>query len=243
MRAHFAAASAAALIALAGCGRYGFEDAADNGVFAQACADIPGALVCSGFEDDGDGWTLETERGGWFEATCPTPRTGSRCLVASVDSGGGAAARAWQRHPPIGSGMLYARAHLLVDGDVEIDGINVMALDAAGSNVYGPDLNLVDGGNLEVYLEEASLPSATIGPVPRGQWVCLQLAVLIDETNGSVVAGYNSTTMERQGIDTFPDGAYDYVAVGLDWTSSRQGAATVAIDDVVVATSPLSCRD
>lgn len=244
------------LLAAAGCGRYGFGEDVDAGSGADAspdgdpdaprspltCADITGALVCSGFEGgSGEDWQTESENNGTSSMLCTNPRSGQGCYTARVGAGG-AAARAVHPFTPTGSGMIYARVHAFIEAGVPLDGINVVALDAADSGIYGPDLNVINEDRFQVHLDgSGTFGGASVGPVPRGVWFCLHAAVLIDESDGSVRAGYDDTAIEQGGLDTYPNGPYDMIAVGLDWTSDQQGPIEVLIDDVVVATSPVPC--
>ncbi len=232
-----------ALAHAAACGRYGFDDLEDGAAprIPESCTDIPGVLVCSSFEEDFDDWQLEVQGSGSLSPDCPTPRSGSQCLVAHIDEGG-AAARAWQPFAPQDIGaQVYMRMYARLDSASDIAGVNLATLDAANSGVFGPDLNVVDGGLFELYMDELQANFGLVGPVPFDDWFCLHLSIAVEESNGTVVAGFDTTRMERSGIDTFPNGAYDYTALGVDWSSDEQSAITVLIDDVVVATSPVPC--
>lgn len=227
----------------AACGRYGFDAEGDAGrAVPVPCGDIDDALVCSGFEDDDPDWAYELVGEGKTSTDCATPHTGKRCLVAAVGEGG-SAARAARKFPATGSGTLHARAHLRIEPDVATAGINLMALDAVDSGVYGPDFNVLGDGRFEVYIQEAGVFSdASLRPVPRGQWFCLRAAIVIDnDGDGSVTASYDDHTVTAANVDTYPNGPYNLVAVGLDWTSDDQAPITVLVDDVVVATSPVPC--
>lgn len=226
------------LIALAGCGKFGFETAE----LAAACADVPDALVCSGFEGDFDTyWSSETEGDAWFEDPCPGAHAGQGCLVARMAEGG-AAARAHRSFEPQSDGWIYLRLFAYAESGAVVDGVNLAALDAYDSGVYGPDINLVDGDRLELYLDELGAFVVSTGPVPRDRWFCIELGVDIDDAQGAVTFGVDGDPPAQIiGIDTFPNAGYDYVAVGIDWSTDSQPPIGVRIDDVVVATTPLPC--
>ena len=75
--------------------------------------------------------------------------------------------------------------------------------------------------------------------LPRDEWMCLELELLVSETGGrAVLRADGATVVDRSGIDTRPAGAIGHLAGGISYAGAAGAGALV--DDVVVASEPLA---
>jgi hypothetical protein len=80
--------------------------------------------------------------------------------------------------------------------------------------------------------------------IPRDRWVCVQMHITVDATNGSVeVILDEGTPMVTPATDTLVGiEGYTGVDFGLHYATPAQGPVVMWIDDVVVDTSPIACN-
>jgi hypothetical protein len=242
---------ALALVGLVGCGRVDYAPDGGGPGLSNVDGTVPSiecttrfvdALLCSGFEaDEGPYWSLEANDG-QVEILDGEAHGGVSALRAEVTSGGGSAT-AYRSFTPVGSGDLWVRMHVRVPTPGALRAINLLALEHEGSDVFGVDVNATSNGRFEVFLTEAG----TFAPDPEVRapvdvWACLELHVVPSNTDGTVELFVDEQlAVSATGIDSFPDGAYDRLRVGLDWTDRAQGRVYVFVDDVVVALARVGC--
>jgi hypothetical protein len=80
------------------------------------------------------------------------------------------------------------------------------------------------------------------GVVPRDEWFCAVLRVVIDSSAGFVELSIDGDqAASSEAVRTLLSEGYDCLTVGIDWTGVGQAPLTVLVDEVVLATTPLGC--
>jgi hypothetical protein len=77
---------------------------------------------------------------------------------------------------------------------------------------------------------------------PRNQWVCIEMHVKIDATNGAFEFYMNGNKISSILGDTLPDQGYTSFEVGIHYADFNQGAITTYTDDVKLGTGRLGCN-
>ena len=242
------------VVLLAGCGRVGYDvGARDGGLDAtsegdaatpvdECIAQHAGARVCSGFEGDvGTYWSITTRDTATLGTTTGAHR-GARALRAEV-AGGGATAYAHRRFAPIASGDLWMRAFVRVAAPASSVGVNLLAVEHEGSDVFGIDVNVGLEGRVHLYgVEAGTFDAADDVRVAADEWVCMELRVLVSDDAGELELFLDGTrVVSATGIDTYPAGDYDRVLAGVAWSDADQGSFEVLVDDVVLDVQPIGC--
>jgi hypothetical protein len=105
-------------------------------------------------------------------------------------------------------------------------------------------VELTPGDDLRVLLgpNQRSLHFAGPGNVPRDEWVCLELALDVAASTGSLALFVNGEQrVQASDVTTLPPGPFTVLSVGAVPSDESVGT-DVAIDELVVATEPIGCR-
>ncbi|AKF04805.1 LamG-like jellyroll fold domain-containing protein [Sandaracinus amylolyticus] len=243
---------ALAMVLLLGCGRVGYDPGSSDGGSAdldaaaqvdECAARHAGARVCSGFEGDvGTYWSLTTRDGGTIATTTTVAHRGARALRAEV-GGSGSTAFAHHRFVPIASGDLWLRAFVRVPAPSGSVGVNLLAVEHEGSDVFGIDVNVGVDGRLLVYGVEAGTFDAPDDVRLRAdEWACVELRIGVSDADGELELFVDGArAVSATGIDSYPEGDYDRLLVGVAWSDASQAPFEVLIDDVVLDVQPIGC--
>ncbi|UJR82587.1 hypothetical protein [Sandaracinus amylolyticus] len=241
---------ALAMVLLVGCGRVGYDVGSGDGGTLDAPPSIDecasqhaGALVCSGFEGDvGTYWSLTTRDDGMVGTTTAAVHRGERALRAEM-GGSGATAFVHRRFTPIASGDLWLRAFVRVPAPSPSVGVNLLALEHQGSDVFGIDVNVVRDGRVEVFgVEAGTFDAPDELRFPADEWVCVELHVGVSDGDGELELFLDGErVVSATGVDSYPAGDYDRVLVGVAWSDPSQGTFEALVDDVVLDVQPIGC--
>lgn len=237
--------------ALIGCGRVGFDPAADAGAAADAAIDVPlgplcdrvtGASYCSELEGGAlDGATnsglVAAPGAGWmgtdgFRAT-PNPGQMPRLgfdLPAVVTTG--------ELH--IGARMFLAA------GPPSTDYVVVaQTLTSAFDNKISFDINSGDRIQLVNDVDAAGGRSTLPGTLPRGRWFCFELAIVVAPlaSGGRVdllVDGVVALSA-FQDLATTPPGGFFRAELGLFSSVANTNTEDAVFDNWIVANQAIGC--
>lgn len=201
-----------------------------------SCGDVEGEVACNTFEADDPAWTTLT-MGGVAVVDESDSISGTKSLRATVAAGGTKAVRTRGIEM---SERYYARFHARIPDGGNTAGLSLLHLGEPVAPFLGTNVE-VAGGMLGAAVQSGDVyvyPS----PMPVGRWVCLELELVVSDTGGRVIVRADGTTVvDRDGIDTRPDGGMGDLEVGLSYVAPETTTdTTVLIDDVVVARSPLA---
>jgi hypothetical protein len=241
----------AVVLALAGCGRLGF-DAAGDGMAAGAGSDA-GAADGAGpaqvlFSDD-----FETPIDGAWSYHTP-----SAVSESSVVHGGGAALQTTTANADdvsqagktfsaqgVNQGRIGARAWFYAPAGFTSGHIDLLRLHNALPNPY-EEATIVTLNELVIYtlpidkVQHSALGHLTL---PADRWVCLELDIDIASTGGEIRMRCNDREIARVAdIPTQLEGGYAGVDVGQAYLAAGQASGTTLyVDDVVVAAGAVGC--
>ena len=142
-------------------------------------------------------------------------------------------------------GDLYLRAHLYVPGGLPTKTMNVFFLgDFASPDPFkGIDFNLEDGA-LSTYVPEDNPQrfTSTSLTIPRDQWFCFQVHVVVSAGAGKLtILVDGNTALDEQGMNTRPDAGIHLLRAGIDWSSMQTEPFDFYVDDLVLSTSAVDC--
>ena len=204
------------------------------------------ALVCESFDD-----VLAEEYSTWFEGEMTAS-------IQDCDVFSGAGALHYQsaapgqaqtriRLPsPVGSGALHARIYLKLAGQMALpEQLQVLELwDREESDVPG---------RIALFLRADGVPAVFVGasnttvlpedsaPLPRDTWICLELALDIDEANGAVtLLQAGQEILGGSGFATRPEQELSVVVVEGQPTADTEGV-DFFVDELGVSTDPIGC--
>jgi hypothetical protein len=218
--------------------------------------DYPGAVFCDDFEDSSlSQWTKTQLPGSVVARVTTRARSGNASIRAYAPQGGDRAYLTSDDFDFTGN-ELYFRVFLYAQGDATLSEASFALLREAEDAGQGTALQVKDNfPNVWVGPTMASVPSNVyVEPpgvpitMPRGRWVCLEGHIVISDTAGLAeyfVDGALATKADdsQAPLDTRPDGGYDQLVVGLEYTSpmNQLTSLEVWLDDPVVATQRVGC--
>lgn len=243
------------LVTLAACGRLGFEqtpadldpipdpdptpDAPPVETVTSRCDESPG-IVCDGFESgEISPWRAETGAG-TLEVISGDAFLGSFSLRATAGNGGFAYAAI--DLAPITTGSLYLRAMMRFGAGVTIPAGGLVQFFRVGneSDIGHVHVLLTDQNRAMVWPNGAQ--SIGVNVVPRGQWMCVELALDLGDPTGTFALSFDGST-DTTGASSIHSetGGYDELSVGIVSTESQQAPFTVDFDEVRLGTTPITC--
>ncbi len=200
------------------------------------CADYPGAVGCSSFDD-------ATPSNLYLQNTSGTGDVWIQDGVLHADTeGSGSDAYAGITFPRIYGGDLYLRMNVMFPSDGDLESVNFVTVgNYYDGSDYGVELDVVDG--------RLAFNSAVDGwtysdyAVPRDTWLCMHTWISLDRNYGEMMLEVDGTNvLEVSGWTTVPNDGTRIVHLGIDWTRGRyQGSGRVRVDDFVLSRDPVPC--
>jgi len=205
----------------------------------DACEALPDALFCSSFEGD----DLEAQAATWLDGgelarTDERALSGSGALAATVDEADGRS-RARYDIAPQTSGMLYLRAWLYLDiEDASGLHLHTLTVGSVDTGQHGTDAHVLDGMLGFSFPNGGDVEGSA--RVPERSWFCMRMEIALGATDGSARIWLNDQlSAEAEGVDTLPPDGVHNLSVGID--RSQRPGIRLLVDDVALATSPISC--
>jgi hypothetical protein len=205
-----------------------------------SCPAHPGALACSGFDEDptAAGWVSSIDAGNELSVVSAPRLAGPSALVARTISTS-ARSRFLHEFPVMNSGQLYLRAWLYVAPTAVLSNVHTIVIGDANTSDYGSKF-VYTNGKLHVAASGAALTGSA--DAPTGQWYCLRMELGIGD-QGSLRAYLNDTLFsDSPMVDTLPAAGVHNVTAGIDF-ASQTDPAEVFIDELVLDTMPIGCWD
>lgn len=223
----------------------------DAGPDDTHCDDLyADALFCDGFEFEYPAsrgawdWELVTAAvGSLATVSTPTPRIGGRALAATISAASGRAALGADLAAPITDGELWLRGWYYLPSELAIDGLSLLYVGSTGGAV-GISFQTHGGGQAAVWIGTISSWRGTTVPIPRDTWACLQLHVIVSETDGAVEMFVDDFLIARHAaIDTLPiaAGGFGVVEAGIEYSNDTQTPGTLYVDEVVLSRTRVAC--
>lgn len=228
------------IIAIAGC-RINFDPTTDDGGMGSGSDD---ADVCT------TAWICDD-----FNVGIPAPvgtaqhdPSGGREGTGALRSEAGPGQVAYVRYtlsPPVTTGTLYVRTHIKVAAGTPIQNFAVLlqldnGVETNGFEKVSADISTNDRFAVEVPFVGESAVTTTA--VARDQWVCLELAITVDETTtGNIELSIAGEKLYSSGpLVTMPPGGFARVILGLSLSNS-ESTTLVWFDDFVMADAVGGC--
>jgi hypothetical protein len=212
-------------------------------VISPKCPELPGVAFCDGFEDPSfSRWAYTVSHNGAVMRSSVRARSGTTSLLATTGAPAEGTEARWATevldHQK--SGHAWLRFYDWVPSTVAVTkhfSIGVM------SEIAMP----YDGFELRI-LPDAIDINSTAGvfqgstPFPRDQWVCVELHVFIDPSQGVYEAYLNGTLAIRTPLaNTLPADGFTAAEIGVHYADPNQGPVEVYVDDVAVGTARIPC--
>jgi hypothetical protein len=201
--------------------------------------------ICEGFElpTIPPIWTANVRDGTVTRVAAPTFR-GLGALEGSALASGGVG---FVSRPGLGglaSGSVYISARVRVPAGVPLAGVTTLGVFGASGGI---SVLLMDIG-LAVVVRATSAPEVVVtgGANPyvlqRDVWHCVQLAVGISGTDGSVRLTVDGLLAVEGGtLNTAPSGGFDAALAGVIYSDAQQQPIRVGIDELVADHSAIPC--
>lgn len=207
------------------------------------CA-TPGALVCQTFDGP-----LPAADSTWYSGAMSAGisdcrvHQGTGAIHYQTDSGGYSQTR-MRLAQPVSSGLLAARFYAYIPSGVTVS--NYLGLfelwDQDSGSTGKISVEVKPNDALEVYVTPNGTTHVSApGALLRDQWLCLTLTLGVAGADGSVSLAVNGTAIinDQSAVTALPDPISVAVVEGLP--AADQTGVDLSIDDLVVATQPLSC--
>lgn len=224
--------------------------AADSGpiITSTLCPERPGALFCDSFEDPmlmrwSDGYTLTTNT--TLARSMVRAHTGTWSLLAEItQKGAGTQARkAMKVYAKQTSGDAWLRFWSYVPTSSAITvHLSVGVLSELPMPYDGFELRLLPD-HIDINSTAGVFQNAM--QFPRDRWVCVELHVKIDATDGVYEVyfdGATTPTISSGKANTLPQDGFTAGEVGIHYADPNQGPAQVWVDDVVMSKSRFPCE-
>ena len=228
----------------------GSQDAAntDAGTPPSACGGtLESRLFCDGF-DVPSLFPWSTSTSGLAEVRYSTARVyrGEGSLQAEVFSGSARNTNAGVLIPgTVSSGSLFGRAYVYLPSGQSFEYLQFFMFTEDRPPYGAVDLALTAGPNFEVQSRVASgvqetRESTTVLPTDR--WLCLQMAIDVSPTSGSVQVFVDGTPLVALlDVPTLPAAGFEALAVGVNFASPGQAAANLFLDEVAFDLASIPC--
>ena len=221
----------ALLGALAGCGRFGFDP------LSSGC-ETASTLFCDDFESgDLSRWLF---RQGDVAITTPA-HGGANAARASISEGPGFASLSVRAAAYALEPALYLRAWVYFPAEFTFEHTNLLTLQKSANAEQITVAIFADA--VALYLNTSAELSREGGPIPRDTWSCLELDVTVDDVSGGVELrlGGSGPPVRVSGVDSVPFGGIDELILGITFAVDTQPAASLYLDDIVLAATPPGC--
>lgn len=229
--------------------------AADGGLVTYVgCPSRPGVLFCDDFEvadPDYDHWSYaQVQTGsvvtGSVMRTQVLKKNGSWSLLAATIQQNGVFAQARLATLVLNhqsSGHAWLRSYNFVPS-------SVVVTSSLGLMVMSDDTAPYDGVELRLTPNSVALHATNVSPVapesprefPRNAWVCVELHVFIDPSQGYYEAYFDGElVLHSEKTSTVPAHGYSAAEVGIHYAPTGQDDAQVFVDDVYIGRSRIPC--
>jgi hypothetical protein len=147
------------------------------------------------------------------------------------------------------SGSIHLRAYVYVPASAVIDTVVVLGMSEIDAPFGGVTVAVKDVGlALDVHPEGAGKNVVLVSPptpfhLPRDRWNCMQLAIGVSATQGSVQLKVNGVVAVESPVplSTLPVMGFKGMSAGLIYTDPSQPSVEVFIDELVAGTAPIPC--
>jgi hypothetical protein len=208
-----------------------------------SCA-TPGALLCETFDAP-----LPESDSTWYSGAMSAGisdcrvHQGTGAIHYQTDSGGYSQTR-MRLAQPVSSGLLAARFYAYIPSGLTVSNyLGLFELWDQDSGSPGKiSVEVKPNDALEVYVTPNGTTHVSApGALPRDQWLCLTLTLDVAATDGSVSLAVNGTAIinDQAAVTALQNPISVAVVEGLP--AADQAGVDLSIDDLVVATQPLSC--
>jgi hypothetical protein len=199
--------------------------------------------ICEGFElpNIPPVWTANTRDGTVTRVGDPTFR-GAGALEGSSTATGG---EGFVSRPGLGaitSGSAYLTARVRVPAAVPLIGVTTLALFGGPGGI---SVLLMDHGLAVVVKAQASVPAVVVTGsyiMQRDVWHCMQLAIAISDTEGSVrLTVDDQVAVDGRGLNTAPSGGFEAALAGVIYSDVVQQPIRIWIDELAADNAPIPC--
>lgn len=246
-----------AVIVVGGCGRLSFDPLSGGGgggdggggetaaLDDTSCDDRhAGALFCDGYEDPAmSAWSYSVITNGRSERTAARPYRGVASLECEIFTINDFKSARWDAAVlgDMTSGDLYVRGYYNLDSaSVIVDQYSL--LDVAAELTPWPGIQVhLNPGNVVVSVREGGVSDQVAYDMPRDRWVCIELHVAIDPTNGRADLTIDGSPMLSIPANTTVTGGFYALVGGVHYASPLQNAARLWVDEVIADTQPIGC--
>jgi len=227
----------------ASCSEFSIPADLDLASSAPAPCDTPGALLCENFDAP-----LPAEDSTWYSgamsATISDCRAHQGGAIHYQSRAGGYSQTRMRLAQTVPSGLLAARLYAYVPSGFTIPSyLGLFELWDQDSGSSGKvSLEAKPNDALEVYVAPTGTTHlSTAGALLRDQWLCITLTLDVAASNGSVALTVNGAPVisDTAAVTALPNPISVAVVEGLP--SAEATDIDLSIDDLVVATQPLSC--
>jgi len=213
-----------------------------------SCGDAS-ALLCESFDNLlpesystwGDGETTA----GLVE--CQSQAGTGSLRIRAIDSG--YTQTRMRLQTPASGGELHARFYLRVESEGALPSqLIVFELWDQEEGDVGDrtTVYLNESEALEVFIgaSNQTIQAEAMTPLPRDEWLCVELNLELDDTAGSASLSIDGTSILQQaGIDTLPSDPISVAVVeGVPTAGSQNTEATLFIDELIVGTMSIGCN-
>ncbi|MEP7052996.1 MAG: hypothetical protein ABJB12_21710 [Pseudomonadota bacterium] len=205
---------------------------------------MPGALLCETFDAP-----LPVNDSTWYSGTMSAGisdcrvHQGTGAIHYQTETGGYSQTR-MRLAQTVSSGVLAARFYAYIPSGLTISNylglLELWDQDSGASGKVSVEAKPNDA--LEVYVTPNGTTHLSVdGALLRDQWMCLTLTLDVAASDGSISLAVNGTAIiDHQGaVTALPNPISVAVVEGLP--STDETGVDLTIDDLVVATQPLSC--
>lgn len=190
------------------------------------------------FEDDFT-WDIHTIDEAVIERVTEKSRSGEHSIRFTQGTKYSEAYMALPIDPRMNGDRLHVRAWYYVPTDAVNGRVNLVS----SNGVTAPDVNLLPGGAVEIFLHPGDVRVSTSPQVyPYDRWFCLETGLIVDPTEGELhVSIGGQRVLSVTGRDTTTD-SFEQALIGLTWVEMDQMGGVIYVDDIAVDYLPLPCN-
>jgi hypothetical protein len=207
-----------------------------DGPVAANC--VPGALICDDMESPPPPQTMHVVSSNAIATrTNCNAAHGARSMHIVLPAKTAVTGVTYYQLPsPVANGTLYGREWLHLS-DVASNWIDVLEFGYSGGKT---SIDIMSDASFRYnVLSGGAFPQTAAGAVPLGRWFCITFSIQVG-TAGHVTADIDGTRVIDTAANTY---ATDYTSVFFGaWVNRGAAGLEYYVDDVVVATQPVSCN-